>query len=97
MIASPDGKERFARVNQRELARVRLGTLPQIGGALATSVASGLPQAAAGLIHQRNSIRQLGCNSVIILGRLSLVAGDACGIIHFRMSEYASVFEPTAK
>lgn len=97
VIASPDGKARGARVDKRELTCVRLGSLPQIGAVLATSVASRLPQAAARLIHQRNSLSQLGCNSVIILGRLSLVAGDACGIIYFRMSEYASLFEPTAK
>lgn len=83
VIARADSEKRSARANQRELARVRLGPLPQVGGALATSVASGLPQAAARLIHQRNSISQLGCNSVTILGCLSLVAEDSCGIIPF--------------
>ena len=93
VIASPDGKARGARVNQRELTRVRLGPLPQIGGALATSMASGLPQAEARLIHQRNSISQLGCNSVTVLACWILAAGEGCGILTPRSSAYASLFE----
>jgi len=83
VIARTDCEKNCARVNKRELTRVRLRSLTQIGGTLATSVASGLPQAAAGLIHQRNSLSQPGCNSVTILSYLSLVTGDACGIINF--------------
>lgn len=72
---------RCAGVNTRELTRVQLVPLRQIGGALATSVASGLPPAAAGLIHQRNSLRQLGCSSVTILARSILATNEGCGIL----------------
>jgi len=76
VIARTDCEERFARVNKRELTHVRLGTLPQIGGVLATSMASWRPQAAVRLIHQRNTISQLGCSRVTILACSILTAGN---------------------
>ena len=54
---------------------------------------SGLPQAVARLIHQRNSISQLGCNSVTIWGYSILAAGEGCGVLTPRSSKYASLFD----
>ena len=81
VIARADSEERGTTVNSLGLTHVRLAPLTRIGGALATSAASWLPQAAAELIHQRNNISQLGCNSVTILACSILAAGDGCGIL----------------